>query len=711
MHLKFRQSILSLIPSLAVISFLFASCSSENYEEIVTVSIKDGVLGDPVDIDVPSDLFRSSSDMSPFKTSSSSIASGKSSDSKTDSSDSSVKPVSSSSIDVPKSSASQASSSSQKTETPASALPPAGFYSAFTLTAPTPKNGGVIRCTYDGSEPTSATAQASNKNISSTTAVRCYEFIGNDIVAKETQTYFINETISMPVVAISVAPEYFNGYVAAPKCSPDPCYSAKFWEDVEYPVHVEYFANGSRSTQKDFEIDAGISIMGGWSRNQIKKSVSIAMRKEYQEGRLKYPLFDTHPEKKKFKAFNLRNNGNRFWTDYFGDPMLVSLMEGTEVDYQRSRQVVVFYNGEYFGIHDMRERLNRSFAETNYGVDSKSINVVKNCSNGDEGYQNGWCPSGTNGASANEFAQLVNTITSGNFEGENNQQYEEVKKKLNISSFAQYMIAEMYIHNGDWPNNNIRFWGSPANGQPFKAMIFDVDHGYGFSPGITGFDTESQNMFQWVLGSATMDNNNGGNQGGNQGGIGGIGGFGGGMGGWGMGSTTTLGNMLKKLLANPDFKRLFINQSCILLNSYLTYEKVQAAVQNMLATIPSSEQSRDEQRWPRNQSSFTWAPSGSDLLRFAQNRTETTRQELANYFGLSGEVSVTLSASGNGKIYVDEMALPSTTYQGKFLAGNPLKLTAVAVSGGVFTGWSDGSTENPRLVEPSAGMTLTAQFK
>ncbi|SHH78048.1 CotH protein [Fibrobacter sp. UWH9] len=619
-------------------------------------------------------------------------------------------------------------------------LPPAGFYTSLTIDPPTPQKGGQIKCTFDGSFPTqNSESITAAKPITENTVIRCSEFVNGQAADTTTQTYFINENVTMPVVALTVnhhdmfdstdglyatGPLTNNqgggmwdigGFGATdnnnPKCS-EPCKQANFWKDTELPVHVEFFENGSSTKTKNWEFDAGISIIGNYSRYKPKKSVAIKMDNDnYGDKTLKYSLFKTRPEAKKFKAFNLRNNGNRFWTDYFGDPMLVSLMEGTEVDYQRSRQVVVFYNGEYFGIHDMRERLNRSFAETNYGVDSKSINVVKNCSNGDEGYQNGWCPSGTNGASANEFAQLVNTITSGNFEGENNQQYEEVKKKLNISSFAQYMIAEMYIHNGDWPNNNIRFWGSPANGQPFKAMIFDVDHGYGFSPGITGFDTESQNMFQWVLGSATMDNNNGGNQGGNQGGIGGIGGFGGGMGGWGMGSTTTLGNMLKKLLANPDFKRLFINQSCILLNSYLTYEKVQAAVQNMLATIPSSEQSRDEQRWPRNQSSFTWAPSGSDLLRFAQNRTETTRQELANYFGLSGEVSVTLSASGNGKIYVDEMALPSTTYQGKFLAGNPLKLTAVAVSGGVFTGWSDGSTENPRLVEPSAGMTLTAQFK
>ena len=265
----------------------------------------------------------------------------------------------------------------------------------------------------------------------------------------------------------------------------------------ELPVHVEYFENGSNTSEKTWEIDAGLSIIGNWSRYKPKKSVAIKMENDlYGDKVLKYSFFKTRPEAKKIKSFNLRNNGNRFWTDYIGDAMMTSLMEGTEVDYQRSRQVVVFYDGEYFGIHDLRERLNRSFVETNYGIDSKSINMVKIKGNELEA-------SGTNGASYQEYQQLVNEINNGNYAGENNSSYEQLKKKMNVNSFAQYMLAEMYYHNGDWPTNNVRAWG--GNGNPFKFVAFDTDHGFGFSPGISGFDTQSQNMFQWTLGSATMN--------------------------------------------------------------------------------------------------------------------------------------------------------------------------------------------------------------
>ena len=617
-------------------------------------------------------------------------------------------------------------------------LPKAGFYSNLTIEPPTPTKGGQIYCTFDGSFPTQGSQQiTSAMQITKNTVVRCSEFVNGQPADTTTQTYFIGENVSMPVVALTVNHhDMFDStdgfYATGPmnqlrctnpnfnqmsmggnqtdnnnsKCA-EPCFKANFWCEDELPVHVEYFEKGSSTTEKTWEIDAGISLIGNWSRYKPKKSVAIKMdNDDYGDKVLKYSFFKTRPEAKKMKSFNLRNNGNRFWTDYIGDAMMTSLMEGTDVDYQRSLQVVVFYNGEYFGIHDLRERLNRSFVETNYGIDSKSINMINIKGNSAEA-------SGTNGASATEYQQVANQITSGNFAGDNNQSYEQMKQKFNMNSFAQYMLAEFYFHNGDWPENNIRAWG--GNGNPFKFVAFDTDHGFGFSPGISGFDVQSQNMFQWALGSATRDNSqqggqqNPGQQQPGQGQFPGMGGWD--IGGWGFGGAKQgPAQMLNKLLDNNDFKRLFINNACILLDNYLTYENVQKKVQEMMAAIPTSEQQRDQQRWPRNQGSFHWSPDGSDLIQYAQNRTQTVRQEMEQYFGLQNAVNVSISTSGSGTVLVDGMKLPKSNYQGKFYAGNDLLLQAVPSNGAVFTGWSDGQTQNPRKYTPN-GQPITAQFK
>ena len=600
-------------------------------------------------------------------------------------------------------------------------LPAAGFYSSLSIAPLTPQKGGEIRCTFDGSFPTQESEQITeDKQITENTVVRCSEFVNGQAMDTTTQTYFINESVSMPVVAITVNHHdmfdstdglYATGDISKgsdvssgmkgganvtdnsnPKCT-EPCKGGNFWSDKELPVHVEYFEKGSSSKGKDWEIDAGLSIIGNWSRYKPKKSVAIKMDNDiYGDKVLKYSLFKTRPEAKKIKAFNLRNNGNRFWTDYIGDAMMTSLLEGTDVDYQRSRQVVVFYNGEYFGIHDLRERLNRHFVETNYGIDAKSINMIKIKGTELEA-------SGTNGASVAEYQQLVSEITSSKFDSEHNENYEQIQKKINVNSFAQYMFAEMYFHNGDWPTNNVRAWG--GNGIPFKFVAFDTDHGFGFTPGISGFDEESENMFNWVLGTNHTSSS----------GHDGHSGWGGSMwGGKNGGASSGPGQMLKQLLDNPNFKRLFINNACILLNSYLTYEKVQKTVQSMMATIPSSDLQRDEQRWPRNQTNFKWDPHGDNLIAYAKDRSETIKKEMAERFELENEVSMTIAANGSGSVLVDGMKLPSKNYQCKFFSNNELLLTAVEESG-VFTGWSDGSTENPHIVQVSAGQTITATFK
>ena len=618
-------------------------------------------------------------------------------------------------------------------------LPKAGFYSNLTINPPTPTKGGQIYCTFDGSFPTQGSQQITQAmQITKNTVVRCSEFVNGQPADTTTQTYFIGESVSMPVVALTVNHHdmfdstdglYATGPMTSLRCNnpnfnqmsmggnqtdnnnskcSEPCYKANFWCEDSLPVHVEYFEKGSSTTEKTWEIDAGISLIGNWSRYKPKKSVAIKMdNDEWGDKVLKYSFFKTRPEAKKMKSFNLRNNGNRFWTDYIGDAMMTSLMEGTDVDYQRSLQVVVFYNGEYFGIHDLRERLNRSFVETNYGIDSKSINMINIKGNSAEA-------SGTKGASADEYKNIANQIINGNFAGDNNQSYEQMKQKVNMNSFAQYMLAEFYFHNGDWPENNIRAWG--GNGNPFKFVAFDTDHGFGFSPGISGFDVQRQNMFQWALGSATRDNSQQGGQqnpGQQQPGQGQFPGMGGGwdIGGWGFGGAKQgPAQMLNKLLDNNDFKRLFINNACILLDNYLTYENVQKKVQEMMAAIPASEQQRDQQRWPRNQGSFRWSPDGSDLIQYAQNRTQTVRQEMEQYFGLQNAVNVSINVSGSGSVTVDGMKLPKSNYQGKFYAGNDLLLTAVPSNGAIFAGWSDGSTENPHKYTPN-GQPITAQFK
>ena len=569
-----------------------------------------------------------------------------------------------------------------------------GFYSqALTLKPPTNvPEGASVRCTKNGSIPTKDSEKFdSDLKIESNMVLRCAVF-KDGLLTKEvvTNTYFIEEDeIKMPVVAVSVDPVFFEKhYVKKSACGdsdPNSC-PPGLMEDVEYPVHVEYFADGSSSKEKAFEIDAGISLMGGWSRVNDKKSVAIAMHEEYQAGKIKYPLFETRKGvNDEYKAFNLRNNGNRFVSDYVEDAMGGALLEGSGVDYQRSRQVVVFYNGKYYGIHDMRERYNRAYVETNYGINSNSVKMIKHLGAIDK-----VTASGDDAQAVKDYQDMLNFVGTNDMSVAEN--YAAAKTLLDVGNFADYMAAEIYYHNGDWPNNNVRAWSAP--GQPWKFMVYDLDHGFGWKWGVTDPNgdkfNDGTNMFTWIK-------QGGGNK--------------------PCKDVGCFANLYIKLMANDEFKRMFINRSCVMLNSYLNSSRVSTIVDQMVATIPESEKKRDVEKFHQDEmyypDGFDW--KGTHLKSWASERDSKVLSEYKSEFKLGETVNVTIAATGNGSVLMEGMNLPSATYKGKFFSGMQMVLTAVPNAGSILDGWSgctpiEGAADMC-VATIDGDMTISATFK
>ena len=564
-----------------------------------------------------------------------------------------------------------------------------GFYSdKINLNPPSMPEGVKVRCTKDGSEPTSSSPEFNEKiTITESMSFRCAAYksgsLGRQVITK---SFFVNESVNMPVVAISVDPEFFTKhYIPKKECgSADPksC-PAGLMEDVEDPVHVMYFADGSKSSGPAWEIDAGISLMGGWSRVADKKSVAITMHEEYQDGRLKYPLFETRKSDSVFKAFNLRNNGNRFVSDYIADAMAGAILEGSGVDYQRSRQVVVFYNGKYYGIHDMRERFNRAYVETNYGINSSSVEMVKQVGGVDKITASG-------DGSIDSYLQMLYDIADTTVSVAEN--FERAKKLIDVGNFADYMAAEIYYHNGDWPNNNVRAWRSPD--QPWKFMVYDVDHGFDWAWGVNnGEFGQDNNMFAWIKKGGGNDE---------------------------CAKPGCFAALYNRLIKSEDFKRLFLHHSTVMWEKYLNSSKVAKTIDAMTATIPSSEMDRDLAKFERDYVR-DFDRDGSHLKKWASERDDKVLNEYKSQFFNNGEgsgelVEMTISSEGSGAVLMEGMKLPgstatSTSYKGKFFDGMEMELTAVAAGGSVFKEWSDGSTDNPHKITVKSNLTITAKFK
>ena len=571
----------------------------------------------------------------------------------------------------------------EKNDTKVHLLPPAGFYSELTIPVPAAVNGGEIRCTFNGSAPTKNSWEFTEPyTVTKNTPIRCAEFVDGEAVRMSSHTFFINEKVSMPVVAISVDSAFFRErYGNTSDCYGQNPYSCRIpiMEEAEYPVHVEYFEKGSASVKKTWQIDAGISLMGNYSRTYEKKPVAIKMKKQYEDGRLKYSLFSTRPEDNKFKGFNLRNGGNRYVGDFVADPAMTSVVEGSSVDYQRSRQVVVFYNGVYMGIHDLRERLNEHFVETNHGIDSKEVDMIKQVKD----------TVTANGGTADSYIQMLNFIGNNHFNTDTSdateaekadQNYAYVQTLLDVGNYADYMAAQIYLRNGDWPSNNVRAWRSADH--PYRFILFDVDQGFGWEWSAL-YRAGPVSMFDWIRNDR----------------------------GSGRTGPNFFAHIFIKLRQNSDFCRMFVNHGAVMLTSYLTYERMVAAVNRINSEIPSSEMDRDLKTLVRPGGPYSFDRSGSYVVSYAATRTQATREEYREEFGLGSDISVTIGVQGSGRVLVDGMNLPSTNYTGKFFAGNDILLTAVPAAGATFTGWTDGVKKNPRLVSPEDGDGFTARFQ
>jgi hypothetical protein len=260
---------------------------------------------------------------------------------------------------------------------------------------------------------------------------------------------------------------------------------------------------------------------------------------------------------------------------------------------------------------------------------------------------------------------------------------------LDVGSYADYMAAEIYLRNADWPSNNVRAWRS--SGQPYKFILFDVDQGFGWDWVSEDFQMNTGTMFDWIRNDR----------------------------GSGRTGPGFFAHIYIKLRENPDFCRMFANHGAVMLSTYLTYERVVAAVNKVNSEIPQEELERDlnnEDVFERRYSPYGPFPEGFDrtgeyVTSFAYGRTESTRNEYRIEFGLGDDISVTIAVNGNGSVLLDGMKLPDRKYTGTFFEGNDMLLEAIPAEGSSFAGWTDGSTENPRMISPKDGDEFIAKFK
>jgi len=542
-------------------------------------------------------------------------------------------------------------------------LPPSGHYpNGLYVTVPTETENGIVRCETNGTAPNenSSIESGSTLNFSEKNAIlQCAYFKEGKTVGKTMRTYIIERLPNLPIVSIAVNPEkMFTSSKALYKSSFKPgadCggASSNFWTDDEIPIYVDFFEKGANLA---WSYPAGIKIHGGCSRQWPKKSVIVSFRESYGQKNLKYPLFPDFPGLTKFKHFMLRNNGNNYDYDYIRDMLMTSLTEGLNIDYQKGRAVVVFYNGQYYGIHNLRERTNSDYFETNYSIDEDFIDLVK--------VDNGGTVS--RGSDA-DYQDIENWLKGVSLADDNN--FKQLEKRIDVDNFTNHFQSRIYYKDCDWPGKNMKRWRSNLTNSKWRWLLYDTDHGFGS----WGSNYQGCGTMSYV----TAENGPS----------------------WPNPPHSTF--MMRKLLENQDYKNAFINRFSLLIATYFAPERVNARRSELMAQI-SSEISYDQQKWGSKNEMFL----PKTMERFASDRPGEMQNNIKSFWRLDNPVPFTLSINGNGRVFVHNLPLPKNSVT--FNAYPSVPITIKAGTG--FKNWSDGDTNPERTILITNESTLTANF-
>lgn len=546
-----------------------------------------------------------------------------------------------------------------------------GFYpSAQAITLISGSINDNIHFTLDGSEPTDTSQiYITPIQINSTTVLRTKAFSTGMLPSKTiTNTYFINFATQLPVISLSTNPANFFDeetgiYTYGDSAETSfPYFGANFWKDWEKPVHVEYFENNGIGN--GFSIDAGVQIFGGWSRGNAQKSLAIYARGKYGYSSINYKLFDDLPFTK-YQSFVLRNAGNDWSYTMFRDGLMTSLVDGVDIDKQDFKPAVLFINGEYWGIQNMREKVNENFLAQHHNVNPDSVDILELDAQVVQG-------------DSSDYLDLYSFIENNSLAVHEN--YEYVKTKMEVDNFIRYFVSEIYFANTDWPGSNIKYWRKSVTGK-WRWILFDTDFGFGlFEPNAYKHNTLE---FATAL--------NGPN--------------------WPNPSWSTL--MLRKLLENPSFKNDFINCFADYSNTIFKAQEVNKIITEIKSLI-ESEMPRHIQRW--NQFDFnTWSNNVQGLRNFANQRITNLQLNFIQKFGLAGLAAVNLSISDTamGSIKINSLEIKSLTWMGSYFFGVPISVIAQPKKGFRFVKWEGGNTssEDSLTLELNSTINLNAVFE
>lgn len=540
--------------------------------------------------------------------------------------------------------------------------PPGGFYPTGPVTIEAQCPGGQLYYTLDGSTPTRQSNRYTNPFTLTATHIIRFLAAYPDERGEElwSHTYFIGEPeTNFPIVSIGIDPptlfDPFHGlFVAGPES--DDSYwkkpGANFWSKREVAANVEIFEPSGLCTYRS---ESGFRLFGGMSRLFPQKSIALVARDRYGDHRIKHEIFGEQGEKK-FKFLVLRNGGSDFGKSHFRDALIASLTEEWDIETQDYRPSHVYINGEYWGIYNIREKINRYFIDSHFkGVENDSIDLMEHRFTVKYG-------------SAAHYRRMISFLEQNDLSIAENFAY--LNTLMDIDNFLNYQIAQIYIDNQD-AGGNIRYWRPQTPNGRWRWILYDTDWGFGLHDP-NAYQNNSLAFHTAADGPS-----------------------------WPNPPWSTF--ILRKLLENEGFRARFVNRfSDHLATSFepkRVHERINTFYHRLKPEIP-----RHFDRWKLR--AATWEHHISRMHTFAEERPRYMRMHLMEHFQTGPQRLLSAGAGRGGQVVLNShVHISQDTLTGTYFERYPVTLKAVAYNGFRFSHWEG------RGVPDSLARELQLQLK
>ena len=535
-----------------------------------------------------------------------------------------------------------------------------------------------------------------------------------------THTYFVDpkgfERHTVPVVAIACDPldlfDYEEGiYLPGKGFHENLPWAWHHWGSGNFhgrgrmwerPIYIEFWEPGGELA---FAQNAGMRIHGDASRAYAQKSLRIIASSDYDSvDRFYHELFPGRVKPfsgepfAEYRSFVLRNGGNTWDFTMLKDGLLANLLHHTRLDHMYFRPAVVYLNGEYWGIHNIRDHLDESCLHYSYGVDPERVEMIEDNVFVNEGN------TPLDDLTRRNYRLLLSYIDPDYRDNgyatvdtlADPEVYGQIKQLMDIDTYLDYAAVQIYIQNHDWPGNNVRLWrlNLPGNDPDapyghdglWRWMIYDLDLAFA--------NFAANTMVNATLTHGTE---------------------------WHNPSWATY--LFRSLLQNPEFRIDFINRCADHMNTTFLPEVVIAEL-DRLEAIMEPEIEEHIKRWGNPApGKGAWKMQNESLRGFARFRPSTNANHIVRYFKLEGTYQLNLKTDYDmGFVKVNSISIvpgtPGVTdpseWSGTYFKGVPITLHAAAHDGYHFVGWEGVPEEYRHLpvitITPKEPLTITAHF-